>query len=112
MGFNSIQGRAFTDPSAPEPFGICDRCNFRYLLSDLEWQHDYRGNTLKNLRILVCKVRCLDMPQDQFRPIVVPPDPVPVQNPRPGFYAQQEGPAPTPQSVVNLLYGPNFITDD
>ena len=72
---------------------------------------DYRGNTLQNLRLLVCP-RCLDTPQDQLRPIIVPPDPIPIKDPRPGFYASQEGPAPAPQSVVNLLYGNQFIDTD
>ena len=35
-----------------------------------------------NLRILVCK-RCLDVPQEQLRSIVLPADPVPKMNARP-----------------------------
>ena len=112
MTIGNLQGRAYTDPSSPEPCGICDRCGCKYMRSELEWQYDYRGNTLQNLRILVCNVRCLDIPSDQLRPIIVPPDPVPIKDPRPGFYAQQEGPPPPVQSVVNLLFGPNFIETD
>lgn len=66
-------------------WAICERCCFLYRLSDLTWQFDFRGQRLENLRILVCN-RCLDVPQEQFRPVVVPPDPVPTRNPRPDQY--------------------------
>lgn len=112
MSIGNLQGSAFTDPSAPEAPGVCDRCGQKYMRSDLVWQHDYRGNVLQNLRILVCTKKCLDTPQDQLRPIIVPPDPMPIKDPRPDFYAQQMGAAPPVQYVVNLLYGPNFIETD
>lgn len=42
-----------------------------------------------NLRILVCDT-CYDEPQQQLRAIVVPADPVPIQNPRTTNYRQAE----------------------
>lgn len=42
---------------------------------------------LQNLRLLVCK-RCLDVPMDQLKTIVIPADPMPVLNPRPEHYAE------------------------
>jgi len=42
---------------------------------------------LQNLRILVCN-RCLDIPQEQLRAIVLPPDPQPIINARPELYAE------------------------
>lgn len=42
-----------------------------------------------NLRILVCDT-CNDVPQSQLRAIVVPADPVPIQNPRTQDYATAE----------------------
>lgn len=64
---------------------------------------DWRGNQLSNLRLLVCP-RCYDTPQENGnRPVILPPDPEPVKDPRPGFMAQQEGPPPAPQSVQNLI---------
>lgn len=65
----------------PRALGNCDRCDFTYNLSDLTWQYQWVGNKLQNLRILVCP-SCLDKPQMQLRSIVIPPDPVPVLNPR------------------------------
>jgi hypothetical protein len=60
------------------------------LLADLSWQYDFRGNSLKNLRLLVCE-RCLDEAQEQLRPVILPPDPVPVLDARPGTYYSQQG---------------------
>jgi hypothetical protein len=88
------------DIDKPEAWGICDRCAFRYLRRDLHWQFDYRGNALANLRILVCD-ECTDTPNDQFRPIIIGPDPVPVKDPRPGwYYLQNQGGYPVPILAV------------
>lgn len=81
MGYSSRSGRARTNASAPQAHAICDRCGFRYNHVNLSWQYDWRGATLQNLRFLVCRT-CYDDPQQQLRAIVVPADPVPIQNPR------------------------------
>lgn len=73
----------------PQALGICDRCGFRYTHSHLRWQFDFRGPQLQNTRLLVCR-RCEDVPQDQLRPIILPPDPMPIQNPRPEAFAIDE----------------------
>jgi len=74
--------RARTNPSRPQAHAICDRCGFRYNHVDLRWQMDWAGPSLINKRILVCQ-RCTDVPQEQLRTIVLPADPMPIQNPRP-----------------------------
>lgn len=103
MTICGIQGRAFTDPFAPEPPGICDRCNYKWMHRDLTWQYEWGGNRLINLKLLVCP-RCLDVPNETLRSLVLPPDPVPVKDPRPGFYAQEEqdpvGGYPSEQSLI------------
>lgn len=81
MGYASKQGRARINPSAPQAAGVCDRCGFVHNHADLRWQYDWRGASLANLRLLVCPT-CYDAPQQQLRAIVLPADPVPVQNPR------------------------------
>ena len=81
MGYASRQGRARVSASSPTAAGVCDRCGFVYQFSDLKWQMDWRGATLQNLRILVCRP-CLDTPQEQLRAIVVPADPTPIVNAR------------------------------
>jgi len=51
------------------------------MLDDLSYQYQWAGTGLVNLGLLVCP-ECLDVPQEQFRTIVLPPDPVPRINPR------------------------------
>lgn len=76
------KGRAVADPGAPAAYAICDRCGFRYNQDRLHFQYDWCGPRLQNLRLLVCD-RCYDRPFEHNRPIVVPPDPLPIRNPRP-----------------------------
>lgn len=80
-------GRARVSARSPEAHGICDRCGFRYLLKDLQWQYQWSGARLQNLRLLVCTTDCLDKPQPQLKSIIIPADPTPVLNPRPEQYA-------------------------
>lgn len=91
-------GRATVSRSRPHAFAICDRCGFQYNHKDLEWQYQWAGPRLQNLRILVCRT-CMDMPQEGLRTIIIPPDPVPISNPRPEAYDSANNaslvPAPT-----------------
>jgi hypothetical protein len=48
---------------------------------DLQWQYQWQGNKLNNIKLLVCR-KCNDRPQTQLRAIVLPADPMPVINPR------------------------------
>lgn len=110
--------RARVSTRHPVAFAICDRCGFQYNHPDLDWQFDWRGSELANLRILVCRT-CLDVPQPNGRkPIIIGPDPVPVQDPRPGFYAtemqgQGIGPQyyPAPASFI-MDDDDNFMVDN
>lgn len=94
MGFPQ-SAHAYADLRRPQPWGCCDRCGFRYMRNKIDWQFDWRGNQMQNLRILVDH-RCMDVPQPQLRPIIVGPDPYPVRDPRPGFASSQQGPVPAP----------------
>lgn len=89
MAYASISGRARTSATSPQAHAICDRCGFRYNRVNLNWQYDWRGATLQNVRILVCNT-CMDTPQEQLRAIVVPADPVPIDQPRTQDFAQAE----------------------
>lgn len=82
-------GRASVSSRNPRAFGICDRCGFLYNHNRLQWQFDYAGAGLINKRILVCNP-CNDVPQAQLRAIVIPADPIPIQNPRVQDYAAAE----------------------
>ncbi len=74
-------GRAEVNPQRPRAFGICDRCGFLYNLHKLRWQYDFAGPVLQNLRFLVCDL-CYDKAQEQKKPVLLPPDPLPVANAR------------------------------
>jgi hypothetical protein len=81
MAYASRAGRAKTSARNPQAHAICDRCGFRYNHVALSWQFDYAGATIVNKRMLVCNT-CYDEPNPQLRAIVIPADPVPIQNPR------------------------------
>ena len=89
MGYASKVGRARTSSSNPQAHAICDRCGFRYNWVDLRWQYDWRGASLRNIRVLVCD-ECYDTPQEQLRAIVVPADPTPIVNARVQDFVQAE----------------------
>jgi hypothetical protein len=89
-------GRAKVNASDPHAFAVCQRCGFWYNRDDLHWQFEWRGPNLVNIRIAVCD-RCLDVPFIFARPIVYPPDPVPIAWPLPeDFTAANQGTYPLP----------------
>ena len=85
-------GFASVDFNNLDCFAFCDRCTQLYNHSALKWQYEWVGTKLTNLQLLVCP-RCLDKPNPQLRTIRIPPDPVPIANPRPGFPQQDISPA-------------------
>lgn len=62
-------------------WGICDRCAFVYDLNDLKFQFEYRGGSMINTGSRVCPT-CMDKPFTPNKLIKLPPDPVPVKDPR------------------------------
>lgn len=89
MAYASKEGRTRVDSRSPSASGQCDRCGFLYNHSHLRWQMDYSGAGIYNKRILVCE-KCYDIPQQQLKVIVIPPDPLPVLNARPPDYVYSE----------------------
>jgi len=82
MAYASKAGRAIANARNPRAQAVCDRCGMWYQRQNLVFQRDWRGTNLQNLYILVCTRTCLDVPQSQLRSIVIPPDPVPIYQPR------------------------------
>lgn len=81
MGFSSLSGKARTDPNSPRAFGVCDRCGDWRNLIDLQFQYEYLGPQLVNTNFRVC-CKCLDVPALINKPLSLPPDPLPVYQPR------------------------------
>ena len=109
----SLHGHAEIDPRRPQALGRCDRCGAIYNHSRLRWQVQWTGPRLANLRLLVCPT-CYDKPQEQLRTVVLPPDPVPIQNPRPEDYVNNNNPnsgiGQGPSTLVSNLPGSNIGT--
>jgi hypothetical protein len=85
-------GQAETDSGYPRAHAVCDRCGRRTNHYKLNWQYDWRGPRLQNLRFLVCD-SCYDTPQQSGqRTILIPADPIPVMNPRPEYYVPDSNP--------------------
>lgn len=89
MSYASKAGRAHTSARNPQAQGVCFRCGIWYQRNQLRDQYDWRGSTLQNLYVLVCRP-CYDRPQEQLRAIVVPADPVPIYRPSPEFFLANE----------------------
>lgn len=89
MPYASKLGRTNVSSRSPEAAALCDRCGFVYEHAELGWQHDWRGASLQNLRILICP-RCTDDPQQQQRALVVPLDPPPIIGARPEGFVNAE----------------------
>lgn len=98
-------GRARVSMRSPEAQAVCGRCYLNFSLRDLQWQFQWSGVKLQNLQLLVCKT-CLDKPQPQLKTIIIPPDPLPVLNPRPESYDT------TVPSFLETDTGSTLLTED
>lgn len=111
-------GRARINARAPRARATCDRCGWIYNLQDLKYQYQWAGVQLQNLHIKVC-TRCLDVPQEQLRTIVLPADPLPVDDPRieqytlevNSFLQSQEGPSLLTESGQAIIWEINVTPD-
>lgn len=113
MGFADHRGYARVDPTSPRAMAECDRCRSWWNLDDLQWQYQWSGANLINIGLLVCR-RCLDVPFEQYRVLILPGDPIPRRNARPSpntTPAATDGfSPPTPpqnQGFTNYQLGPS-----
>lgn len=70
------------DVNNPEALGICDFSGFVFKRKDLLRQMEWRGDSLQWTGFYVGRPY-LDVPNEQNRPPILPPDPIPVLFPRP-----------------------------
>lgn len=96
-----------TDISSPRAVGVCDRCYRKFYLDELYWQFDFRGEHLQNLRLRVCRDD-LDVPQNQYRPIIIRGPEGTLRDPRPPQYAANAAAGPSP----NLPFTPQWPGPD
>lgn len=75
--------RARVNRDNPRAWATDMRSGFVGNLVNAQWQHDWRGQRLTNLKLLVYGDQ-LDKPQRQLGTIVLQPDLLPIQNARPG----------------------------
>ena len=102
--------KARVNPGNPEAFAQCDRCGDWRNRTDLVWQYEWSGTHLYSLGFLVCLDRCYDTPQEQFRTIILPPDPPPVLNARPPNFAYDENGPPQTILTANASFGSQFLS--
>jgi hypothetical protein len=69
------------DMDNPEALGICDKSQFVFKRKDLIKQYEWRGNAIVWTGFYVGRPY-VDTPNEQARPPILPPDPVPVMYPR------------------------------
>jgi hypothetical protein len=69
------------DEDMPQALGICDYTGFVHNRVDLVRQMEYRGNALVWTGFYVGKSYA-DKPNEQLKPPILPPDPVPIREPR------------------------------
>ena len=81
--------RARTNATAPEAWATSDRSGFVGNHPNLKWQYQWSGTQLINTRILVYEDE-LDIPNRQLGTIILPPDPVSINQARPEPYPIDE----------------------
>ena len=80
------------NPQAPRAAGVCDRCSQWFQHNQLRYQYEWSGTELYNTQFLVCS-KCYDVPFIQRKTTRLPPDPLPILNPRvEQFFLDEEGP--------------------
>lgn len=84
---------ANVNPNDPVAFAQCDRCGKWRNQPDLVSQIEWAGQHLFDIQTLVCRDTCYDIPNEQLRTIILPPDPPPVMDARPpNFNYEESGP--------------------
>jgi hypothetical protein len=78
-----------TNPRSPQAIAVCDRCGFWFNHCNMSFQQEWRGNNLTDIRLLVCR-KCYDVPFQLNRPLVLPQDPPPIDQPRTENFAVDE----------------------
>lgn len=84
MPLGSLNGHARASPSNPIGVFLCDRCTMVWPRTAARRQFYWSGARLADSGLIVC-TKCLDDPNEQYRALILPPDPIPFDNPRPDY---------------------------
>lgn len=106
---NRSRGR--TNNRSPRAVAVCDRCGGLVNHVNLRSQHEWNGSQLQDLRILVCS-KCYDIPNEQLRSLMIPADPVPVNNPRPQIPPDGGPNTPIPELILAQRPDTLLVTDN
>lgn len=101
---NPLGKRVSIDVKNPQALGICDKTGFVFMRKDLVRQMEWHGNALVWTGAYVGRPY-VDKPNEQGRSPMLPPDPIPVPQPRPDI----QGPdAPSNSQTISYLSRINF----
>lgn len=113
MAYRWHPKNAEVDPDNPRAWAQCDRCGMLWNLDKLQWQYQYMGSVQpQNTRFLVCP-KHLDPLNAQDTPNILPPDPVPVFNARPGatdIYGETSYLSTEDGDIIDTQDGDSLIT--
>ncbi len=87
MSHSPLGKHVTIDVTNPEALGICDYTGMVHLRKDLVRQMEWRGNRLVWTGYYVGR-DYVDQPNPQLKTPILPPDPVPVKDPRPQYFSQ------------------------
>ena len=94
------------DVKSPRSVAVCDGCGMWTMHGHLVEKMEYRGGSVPvGTNLYVCGV-CDDVPNPYYSKLVLPPDPVPIKNPRPENYALN----PEPMLFIVADYNMPIIT--
>jgi hypothetical protein len=100
------------DFNNPQAVGICDYSGFVFNRCDLQQQMEWRGDRLVWTGFYVAK-RFMDKPNEQLRPPVLMPDPIPILWPRlPQGESNTASNNVITDSISNISFAPNEIGSD
>lgn len=102
MALGDYAGRAHVNLNSYSAQAECDRCGCWWQLDKLSKQFQWAGTALIWTGYMVCP-QCLDVPFEQYKTVILPPDPKPRVNPRPaynvtGYYTAGFTPPTTPEN--------------
>ena len=94
------------DVKNPRSVGVCDGCGFWTMHPSMVEKKEFRGGSAPvGTGFYVCGV-CDDVPNPYYSKMVLPPDPIPIKNPRPENYSLD----PSPMLFIIADYNTPIIT--